>query len=136
MFGIDFAEVTNWAIPLGFLLLVDALLGALAAWRGGTFKASWLYLFATTKGLAYIVGLMLLVVGAVAPDLSGLEVAEGFFSTLGIGFLSPLGISVVASIAGNVSQLASGIGDLTPPTGAPPPLGDIELPEVPEDPPA
>lgn len=131
MFGIDFTEVQNWGIPLGFLLLVDAVLGAAAALKGGTFKPSWLYLFATTKGLAFALGEFLLLVGAIAPDLTQLDVAEGFFSVLGVGFLAPLGVSVLASVAGNVNQLRN-IGDVTPPTGANPDIGIIEDGEVPE----
>lgn len=124
MFGIDFTEATNWGIPLGFLLLVDLVLGALAALKGGTFKVQWLYLFATTKGVAFAVGELLIIVGAVAPDLTQVDVAEGFFEVLGVGFLAPLAVSVVASIVGNVDQLRK-FGDLTPPTGANPPVGEV-----------
>lgn len=119
MLGIDFTEALNWAIPVGFLLLIDFLLGVAAAALAGTLKASWLYIFGRTKGVAYVMGVALLVVGAVAPDMSQLgdTVPEEFFSAFGLSFLAPLGVSLVASIVGNVNSLRSG-GDPTAPTGA------------------
>jgi hypothetical protein len=129
----DISALIETAKGLGFLLLLDAIFGSLAAWKGGTFKPSWLYLFATTKGLAYAVGMSLLLIGEIAPDLSDFNVSPDWFGLLGLGFLSPLAVSVVASIAGNVNQLRT-IGDHTPPTGAPgPDIGIIEDGEVPEE---
>jgi hypothetical protein len=130
MFGIDFSHAIGWAQPLGFLLLVDVVLGSLAAAKGGTFKASWLYLFLTTKGVAYLVGLSLLVLGEIPIDFGDIPVPTEWFTGLGASFLAPLGISVVTSIGGNVNQLRT-IGDKTPPTGANPDIGIIEDGAVP-----
>ncbi len=126
MFGFDFSETLSYAVPIGALLLVDFLLGAASAALAGTLKASWLYVFGRTKGVAYVMGTSLLVVAELMPSFESLLgpdgqpiVPAGFFGVMGIGFLAPLGISLVASIIGNVNSMRAG-GDPTAPTGVTP----------------
>lgn len=124
MFGFDFTQAQTYAVPVGALLLVDFVLGAAAAFFAGSLKASWLYIFGRTKGVAYVMGVLLLTLAAVIPDLSALQDGNGvpivpadFFGVMGLGFLSPLAVSLVASIIGNVNSIRAG-GDPTAPTGA------------------
>lgn len=102
---------------LFLLVIVDTILGAIAAFQGGTFKLEFLYAVLLTKGAALFRVAILLLAGAVTPflrfELLGLE--SDPFTALGLGFATPLAASTLASIIDNLGK-----SDRTAPQGVAP----------------
>lgn len=94
--------------PIVYLLVADALAGAIQAWRAGTFAWEWFYVFGRTKGLAFAIAVLVLAFGQIPMPADSPFPLELTFTGAGVAMLAALGASLTASIGNNLKAIISG----------------------------
>ena len=114
---LDLLNPTTLVATLTVLLVVDTILGAVAAWAGGSFSWEYLYAVGRTKGLVLfqIAVLSFASVSTTLLDFNIVGLDTDPFALLSMPLAISLAASLIASIANNIGKR-----DTTAPQGVSP----------------
>lgn len=91
---------------LALLFAVDFVTGVARAIADGSFNIRLVDVWARTKGTRLVAVIVVLIAGAVAPDIKIGDFAFSALTALGVGFAATVGLAELASIADNLNKLA------------------------------